>query len=309
MLDRAQRAAFEHATSHRVACIVGPPGCGKSFAGSELSLAILAATSQKLLVVCFTNHALDQFMCHLLDRNEQRIVRIGGKSREERLERFSLFNLKRQAHGVRDKAEKRRIWQLHTELETSRERMHDLCAQLARAVDLTWSQVVECLKFEDERALEQLRVPIIEHGFEMADGSGKSMKEDYLWKRWQAGHGPDPFHDMANAPLWRLSVAQRQAKLAEWVEQSVDEVKTDLIAERHCFDRLDAELIAMDTASERAVLQGARVIAATTTGSAKYRAIIESAAPGVLLLEEVARLVCPPPASRTRAETTHRRRR
>jgi hypothetical protein len=274
-----------------VASIVGPPGCGKSFAGAELALAILAATNQKLLVVCFTNHALDQFLCHLLDRNERRIVRIGGKSREERLERFSLFNLKRQAHGGKDKAEKRRIWALHTELDASRDRMHDLCAAFLAATDLTWSQVVECLEFEDDDALEQLMVPRNEHGFEIADRSGKSIKEDYLWKRWQAGYGPEPFHNRADAPLWRLSAAQRQAKLAEWVEKSIEETRVDLVAERHRFDRLDAELSAMDTASERAVLQATRVIAATTTGSAKYRAIIESAAPGVLLLEEVVCLI------------------
>ena len=71
-LDRAQRAAFEHACRHRLALIVGPPGTGKSFIGSQLAQAILGATASnglvageelKILVVCYTNHALDQFLC------------------------------------------------------------------------------------------------------------------------------------------------------------------------------------------------------------------------------------------------------
>ena len=55
-LDVAQQAAFEHACSHRVALIVGPPGTGKSFIGAELASSLLRATDEKLLVLCYTNH-------------------------------------------------------------------------------------------------------------------------------------------------------------------------------------------------------------------------------------------------------------
>jgi len=55
-LDVAQQAAFEHACSHRMALIVGPPGTGKSFIGAELASSLLRATDEKLLVLCYTNH-------------------------------------------------------------------------------------------------------------------------------------------------------------------------------------------------------------------------------------------------------------
>jgi superfamily II DNA or RNA helicase len=51
-LDVAQQAAFEHACSHRMALIVGPPGTtGKSFIGARVisSVARKRADAMKLL--------------------------------------------------------------------------------------------------------------------------------------------------------------------------------------------------------------------------------------------------------------------
>ncbi|GIM16879.1 hypothetical protein Vretimale_19458 [Volvox reticuliferus] len=58
-----------------------------------------------LLVVCFTNHALDSFLEGLLDNNvTSSIVRVGGSSRSTKLEKYNLRNLQSNASGfeVRD---------------------------------------------------------------------------------------------------------------------------------------------------------------------------------------------------------------
>ena len=64
--DAAQRRAFEHALSHRVALIQGPPGTGKTRIGVAIARALLTDAPGKparaMLVVCHTNHALDQFL-------------------------------------------------------------------------------------------------------------------------------------------------------------------------------------------------------------------------------------------------------
>ncbi|CAH0486770.1 unnamed protein product [Peronospora farinosa] len=92
-LEHDQAKALVHALSSRVACIQGLPGSGKSFIGSMLTRIIVEAKVSPVLVVCYTNHALDQFLCHLLDVGITRLVRIGGQCKEPRLEKFNLNSL------------------------------------------------------------------------------------------------------------------------------------------------------------------------------------------------------------------------
>ncbi|GFH23954.1 uncharacterized protein HaLaN_21658 [Haematococcus lacustris] len=77
-LDPSQAAALEHGLGQRVALIQGPPGTGKTFIGVMLSPAIVRHSQETILCVCYTNHALDQFLEALLDKGIKDIVRIGG---------------------------------------------------------------------------------------------------------------------------------------------------------------------------------------------------------------------------------------
>lgn len=108
-LDDAQRAAFEHACAHRVANIVGPPGTGKTFLGVELAHAILQSSEQRLLVVCYTNHALDQFLEAMIVKKGwglPEVARLGVKSKNEELSKFSVWDRVRdQRTGNADKSE------------------------------------------------------------------------------------------------------------------------------------------------------------------------------------------------------------
>ncbi len=57
-------------------------GTGKSFIGALLAKFILDFSDQKILVVCYTNHALDQFLEDLLDIGIpiEDMVRLGAQS-------------------------------------------------------------------------------------------------------------------------------------------------------------------------------------------------------------------------------------
>ena len=75
MLDPSQREAMRVALSKRVALIQGPPGTGKTHVGAMVCDAITRRSQETILCVCYTNHALDQFLEALLDKGITDIVR------------------------------------------------------------------------------------------------------------------------------------------------------------------------------------------------------------------------------------------
>lgn len=89
VLDDKQQVAVKHALTNELALIQGPPGTGKSFTGVKLIEALLenrdAANLGPIVCVCFTNHALDQLLEHLMDTGVRNIIRMGSRSKSERL--------------------------------------------------------------------------------------------------------------------------------------------------------------------------------------------------------------------------------
>ncbi|CAM9213606.1 unnamed protein product [Ectocarpus sp. 6 AP-2014] len=72
-LDQAQLEALRAALSQEVALIQGPPGTGKTYVGAKVvrllltNRRMLGHWTGSIMCVCLTNHALDQFLCDLLD--------------------------------------------------------------------------------------------------------------------------------------------------------------------------------------------------------------------------------------------------
>lgn len=74
-----------------VALIQGPPGTGKTYVGVQIAKLLLHNTVHKagvnaggkpvigpLLCVCYTNHALDQFLMELRQAGITNMVRVGA---------------------------------------------------------------------------------------------------------------------------------------------------------------------------------------------------------------------------------------
>jgi hypothetical protein len=101
-LNSSQLAAVQMALRQRIAIIQGPPGCGKTYVGVLLTQILLANRNlfnrRPILFVCFTNHALDQLLEHVSEYT-QSLVRIGGRSKSEKLAPYSIQNWRQ-----RDKA-------------------------------------------------------------------------------------------------------------------------------------------------------------------------------------------------------------
>ncbi|XP_066055411.1 NFX1-type zinc finger-containing protein 1 [Chamaea fasciata] len=102
-LDESQMQALNLALTKELAIIQGPPGTGKTYVGLKIVQALLTndhvwqTTHQKrpILIVCYTNHALDQFLEGILSFQRNGIVRVGGRSSSAALQRFTLKELRR----------------------------------------------------------------------------------------------------------------------------------------------------------------------------------------------------------------------
>eukprot|EP00061_Rhincodon_typus_P015521 g43241.t1 len=107
--DESQMRAMQLAVTKEVAIIQGPPGTGKTFLGLKVAKVLLAneniwqsGTGSPMLVVCYTNHALDQFLEGILKFLDTGLVRVGGRSSNKSLSRFSMHKLRKQHNFRKD---------------------------------------------------------------------------------------------------------------------------------------------------------------------------------------------------------------
>jgi len=100
-LDTAQSIAFKAALTEEFTVIQGPPGTGKTYIGLRIAKSIIDnlyetnVLTNPILVVCYTNHALDQFLEGLIKITEK-IIRIGGGCKSDVLKPFMLRNIETQ---------------------------------------------------------------------------------------------------------------------------------------------------------------------------------------------------------------------
>jgi energy-coupling factor transporter ATP-binding protein EcfA2 len=95
-LDPSQYQALKAALTRELVVIQGPPGTGKTYMALKIAGILIENKAQMgrktpILVVCLTNHALDQFLVGMLKFTEK-LVRIGGQSKEEKMDQFNLRN-------------------------------------------------------------------------------------------------------------------------------------------------------------------------------------------------------------------------
>eukprot|EP00960_Hanusia_phi_P066370 766386-Hanusia_phi.AAC.3 len=97
-LDPEQTDAVVNTLQRSLAITQGPPGTGKTFLGVSIVKMLIenkrVGPRSPLLCVCYTNHALDQFLEHVLGVYPQlNLVRLGTRTRSERLSKYLMKNL------------------------------------------------------------------------------------------------------------------------------------------------------------------------------------------------------------------------
>ncbi|XP_072020381.1 uncharacterized protein [Amphiura filiformis] len=121
--DESQLEAFRAALASEFVLIQGPPGTGKTYVGLQIVKTLLFNChawchgeseedwdNRPILVVCYTNHALDQFLEGIYEY-EKNIVRVGGRCKADSLQHCCIANIKhakRKSRQVPDHIHRRR---------------------------------------------------------------------------------------------------------------------------------------------------------------------------------------------------------
>ena len=122
-LDDSQLKGIKMALTQEIAVIQGPPGTGKTYIGLKIVEALLSnkevwnssGSKSPILIMCYTNHALDQFLEGILDSplygdrtwEKLKLIRIGSRTKSGRMNKYSLRNV-RDVFLVRDVLEEKR---------------------------------------------------------------------------------------------------------------------------------------------------------------------------------------------------------
>lgn len=243
-----------------------------------------------ILVLCYTNHALDQFLEDILDVgvDENQIVRLGSKS-TARTAPMALHNQSRS-----NVKETRAQWSARNFYKSEAERTAQQASK--RGSDFSrWRQsdkdTLQGLEFDkdDENFFHALSVPENEDQMAVAGPEGKVIDSTYLFQRWRAGRDAGIFKDQIaphHREIWQMDLAERQKCYARWTQSAVVE-RADALVD--AIREYSTDYRAWTSArgnSNADTMRTKRIIGCTTTAAAKYANQIALVKPGIVLVEE-----------------------
>ncbi|KAK5657152.1 hypothetical protein OQA88_3209 [Cercophora sp. LCS_1] len=294
-VDFSQLLAILDALVSPVSIIQGPPGTGKSFTSAQIANFFHDA-GLRILVISYTNHALNQLLEDLLKVGipGSDIVRIGGKVKcTFAIESLLLSNQTRSYRRSRD------AWGLIEKLRGSAF-VHAQSAQKSLGdylrFTIKWDDISEYLEFseEDEGFYEALQVPISNDDWQQAGKKNKAIGPDYLYRQWSHGQGPGIFAKSlspTSKAIWAMPPPERQARIQRWTKALVAE-RLNIVEDRvRRFNNAQEELDIQFSESDAAVVRDKTVLGCTTTGAAKHGRLIRAFRPDVVLVEEAGEIL------------------
>lgn len=246
-------------------------------------------------MVCYTNHALDQFIEDLLKIGIPRsdVVRLGGNASAE----MEDLTLRKQPKVKRFTYMDHNFINLLRSLQTN-------ASQSLRAIYGSYStfypyrhleEIMDHIKDFHLEYFVAFTVPESDPEEIIVHKKGKALKKTYLLERWMSGHDTGIFkgsyRDPESAVIWSTDRATRQAILKSWIDEMIDDILESFHDEAKNYSDIHRQIEKKFSEGNVSVIKSKRVIACTTTGAAKYREDISAANPGVLVVEEAGEIL------------------
>ncbi|KAF4439729.1 NFX1-type zinc finger-containing 1 [Fusarium acutatum] len=292
-LDHGQCLGLVGALTREYALIQGPPGTGKSYLGVQLVRTLLAVKKEAklgpILIICYTNHALDQFLKHLLDVGIQAIIRIGGRSVTEELDSKNLriVSKETQKTGV----ERSILGEAYSAHESSLEDAQRSLGPLFQArKGPSWDGLKRYLSRKHPRIYNQFQ-KYDEEGFEIVT---KDILKSWLGKRpTQITVEPSTWPNViarAETNIGLLSSEEKWFIVEYWLEQQHQTQIGRLFESLDDAEEKRKTIQRTHDAVDQRTLARADVIGITTTSLAKQIEMLRSLKIKCVMCEEAGEL-------------------
>lgn len=268
-------------------------GTGKSFIGALLAKAIYLYTKQTILVVCYTNHALDDILEGLLKIGipAKDMLRLGGKSTTA----TEPLKIQNQARGGRTRDQ----WTIITDLKNKAEMLSGPMLRSFRkynANSIHYDEIMLHLEFDFPIYFEAFTVPESEDGRIIVGGGGKAIKSSYLIERWCNNQNAGVLKEWSmQVPaidfVWKLPSDERQEMWHKWEHFVAQQNIQEFCENAEKYNSVLDKLIQAQSSGNVDILQTKRIVGCTTTAAAKYSEDIKAFNPDVLLVEEAGEIL------------------
>jgi AAA domain len=294
-LDEAQQTAVINALTRNLALIQGPPGTGKSYTGVALIKILLdnaaKASLGPIVCVCYTNHALDQLLEHLVKDGVEGIIRVGSRSKSELIKHLNLRDALHSAE--RTSTERRRYARNKSAVESEGEAMKPLLDDLTRPINPpALKDYLRRMSPMHYRQIYGSRED--EDGFQVVDNDKREALIKWLhpkeasWTRIEADF-PTPnrsLYQLEHVDVWGMTPGERSALHDHWIEMLKNEIVGELSSMLSTVEDHMHELDQCRKEDELRALTNARVVGLTTSGLARNLDILQRINSKVLVCEE-----------------------
>lgn len=315
-LDGSQVEAFAAAMTRACCLIQGPPGTGKSYVGIKIVetflknkkySAVSSNNQTPILCVCYTNHALDQFLEELVASGAcelNKIVRIGGSSKSKMLQTRNIMNLKTDNSFGEHHTFSRLYRQCKIQEEeivsafNEKKSNGNFLSWLSSHYTREYSAIVGFFGDEEEDGDSD--------GFVTQDSRGKSAPE--RWNSWITGKKSPVFgtrgagepdveapagdanvtpYDLLNTKdLWSLSKKKRKLLKTFWQGQWLNHSEEIFARQMQDYEDCVQEMREINLSCSLRILRSCKIVGMTTTGCAQNQELVRALSPNIVICEE-----------------------
>ncbi|KAJ5941450.1 hypothetical protein N7516_001618 [Penicillium verrucosum] len=304
-LDESQWSALNRMLTKRLAIIQGPPGTGKTFTSIAALRMMLSNKDPKdppIIIAAQTNHALDQLIKHI-SVFEKNFVRLGGRTSDPEIRRRTPFEIRQtqvpltidgaslfldhnllsqdQIDSLQETANK---WQ-QSNTPANADPLAAWLADSVREFDYEYAGDFGFVDDDIDLEYEQLKETEVEHGKYEEDCSSSARMSRTNVKKL-----------LTEKDLYKIHKRHRGAVYDYLREQLIENLGKPMKDLAQTYQGCVTNYQIGRFERDYCILQEAKIIGMTTTGLSKYRGLVSSLNPRVILIEEAAEVLEAPVA-------------